>query len=480
MKTIKVLGFTSLLFLSFVSYSLAEGSLYTDVIGITHYSNGVTSKKDLIGNTLFSNGLTYYTDAIGNTHYSSGLNGGLTGTSYVDKIGNTHFTFSDGTTIVSYTDAIGNSHYSDNKGNTGTSYTDAIGKTYYSGSLFRSECPTSQVYDSVVNKCIIKNLYDSSSRHDCKREELSVLKQKYNIDQQETKVNDLKKQITDLDTERKFIPYNIAQKYVGFSGAGSGSAASSAIRDELSKNNYKTINLNYQLEDTYSKYNSDLNSVKEECYVLGDASYAKILEENIKKQNDIDNSLKCIAKFGDNSYFDSSSCQCSSGYKMDNNRSKCVSNSELVCPLNSSPLNGKCSCDAGTISDSSNNCLSLAVYCQTVLKTTVAKDGLSCTCSQGQVFNKVNNTCSVGSTVVSSPIAIFKRTLKKGMVGTDVKNLQLLLVKLKYLPETRVTTTVFDTATNNALIKFQKDNKIKPATGSFGPATQAKLLSLTK
>lgn len=74
----------------------------------------------------------------------------------------------------------------------------------------------------------------------------------------------------------------------------------------------------------------------------------------------------------------------------------------------------------------------------------------------------------------------FNRTLKKGMSGEDVKQLQVLLQKLNYLPSTQVLSTYFGVITNNALIKFQKDNKILPATGSFGPATQAKLISLTK
>lgn len=74
----------------------------------------------------------------------------------------------------------------------------------------------------------------------------------------------------------------------------------------------------------------------------------------------------------------------------------------------------------------------------------------------------------------------FTRTLKKGMSGNDVKQLQTLLQKLNYLPSTQVPSNYFGGITNNALIKFQKDNKIQPATGSFGPATQAKLLFLTK
>lgn len=74
----------------------------------------------------------------------------------------------------------------------------------------------------------------------------------------------------------------------------------------------------------------------------------------------------------------------------------------------------------------------------------------------------------------------FTRTLKKGMSGDDVKQLQILLQKLNYLPSTQVPSIYFGNITAGALIKFQKDNKIQPATGSFGPVTQVKLLSLTK
>lgn len=66
----------------------------------------------------------------------------------------------------------------------------------------------------------------------------------------------------------------------------------------------------------------------------------------------------------------------------------------------------------------------------------------------------------------------FTRTLKKGMSGNDVKQLQILLQKLNYLPITQVPSTYFGNITSNALVKFQKDNKIQPAVGLFGPTTQ--------
>lgn len=75
---------------------------------------------------------------------------------------------------------------------------------------------------------------------------------------------------------------------------------------------------------------------------------------------------------------------------------------------------------------------------------------------------------------------IFTRSLKMGMSGKDVKQLQTLLKKLNYLSSNHIITNYFGPITNNAVIKFQKDNNINPALGFFGPITQAKIVSLTK
>ena len=71
----------------------------------------------------------------------------------------------------------------------------------------------------------------------------------------------------------------------------------------------------------------------------------------------------------------------------------------------------------------------------------------------------------------------FSRSLKRGMKGDDVKQLQVILQKIGYLPADHVPSVNFGLITNNALIKFQKDNKIFPATGYFGLITQEKILS---
>jgi hypothetical protein len=84
------------------------------------------------------------------------------------------------------------------------------------------------------------------------------------------------------------------------------------------------------------------------------------------------------------------------------------------------------------------------------------------------------------STATTSISFSFQRNLKKGMRGEDVKQLQTLLKNLGYLPTSHISSVNFGVITNSAVIKFQKDNKIQPATGFIGPTTQAKIISLSK
>lgn len=89
-----------------------------------------------------------------------------------------------------------------------------------------------------------------------------------------------------------------------------------------------------------------------------------------------------------------------------------------------------------------------------------------------------NKEITNNSSGVVNPV--FTRSLKKGMSGDDVKQLQTLLKKLNYFPIDQDTTNYFGAITHAAVIKFQKDNNIKPVAGLFGPLTQAKILSLNK
>lgn len=66
----------------------------------------------------------------------------------------------------------------------------------------------------------------------------------------------------------------------------------------------------------------------------------------------------------------------------------------------------------------------------------------------------------------------FTRVLAENSKGDDVKKLQYLLKKNKYYNGD--ITGTFDAATKQALMKFQKDNKL-PADGGLGSVTWSKL-----
>ncbi len=90
------------------------------------------------------------------------------------------------------------------------------------------------------------------------------------------------------------------------------------------------------------------------------------------------------------------------------------------------------------------------------------------------------------SELVSSVVTkyVFKRNLKQGMKGNDVKQLQILLNKLGFTIATKGAgsagkeTTLFGAATKKALIKFQKKYNLKPYPGYVGPGTLKVLNSL--
>ena len=81
------------------------------------------------------------------------------------------------------------------------------------------------------------------------------------------------------------------------------------------------------------------------------------------------------------------------------------------------------------------------------------------------------------STATTTP-KIFTRDLYVGSVGPDVKALQQYLNAKGFLiaksgpGSVGKETTRFGFGTRTALIKFQKANKILPATGTFGPRTR--------
>ncbi|MCX6754725.1 MAG: S8 family serine peptidase, partial [Candidatus Nomurabacteria bacterium] len=90
-------------------------------------------------------------------------------------------------------------------------------------------------------------------------------------------------------------------------------------------------------------------------------------------------------------------------------------------------------------------------------------------CSPGDVFNKI--TGAVCTTVVIEPVKN-KRTLKLGMTGNDVKELQIRLKSKGYF--TGITSGVFGKITLVAVKKFQSDQLFK-ADGIAGPKTMLAL-----
>lgn len=69
----------------------------------------------------------------------------------------------------------------------------------------------------------------------------------------------------------------------------------------------------------------------------------------------------------------------------------------------------------------------------------------------------------------------FTRGLTKGSKGADVLAVERALEKLKYLPK-GTPDNVYGPGTSKAVQKFQRDKKLKPATGDYGPRTHDALV----
>jgi hypothetical protein len=179
-----------------------------------------------------------------------------------------------------------------------------------------------------------------------------------------------------------------------------------------------------------------------------------------------------------------------------------------TCPLNSAlSSNGTCSCDKShytyfkdytpeilkrSVENNDFRCGTYAEMSQALDMYIHGPDGYydsssnKFICNHGYIFSSSDEAtakCIPVSNLTSTPSpnksgTAFTRTLKKGMRGDDVKQLQVLLQKLNYLPSTQVPSVYFGPVTSNAVVRFQRDNKIQPVSGSFGPATQSKIFSL--
>ncbi|MDQ0219976.1 endopeptidase [Peribacillus cavernae] len=96
-------------------------------------------------------------------------------------------------------------------------------------------------------------------------------------------------------------------------------------------------------------------------------------------------------------------------------------------------------------------------------------------------MKKIIASLVVTGTLLASPIvssaAFGDQTLKSGMTHTDVKQLQETLKKKGYFTS-KSTTTYFGTVTKSAVMKLQKNNRLK-ADGIVGPNTY-KALGISK
>ena len=90
------------------------------------------------------------------------------------------------------------------------------------------------------------------------------------------------------------------------------------------------------------------------------------------------------------------------------------------------------------------------------------------------VENKVDESTTSGGGSMSCQNFSSSKSLKLAMKGTEVKNLQTCLKLRNYLPASSKVDGIFGKKTKAAVIKFQKDNKIK-TNGIVGPQTKAKL-----
>ena len=66
----------------------------------------------------------------------------------------------------------------------------------------------------------------------------------------------------------------------------------------------------------------------------------------------------------------------------------------------------------------------------------------------------------------------FKKFLSHGNIGQEVKQLQIRLQQLGFMPKNITPNGVFGPATQGAVIKLQKAFKLKPPAGYVGPGTR--------
>ncbi len=111
---------------------------------------------------------------------------------------------------------------------------------------------------------------------------------------------------------------------------------------------------------------------------------------------------------------------------------------------------------------------------------TITINGIIKPCNNTNNLNNTNNNPNPNSEVQNVK-SLFTKDLKKGSVDKEVKELQKFLNKAGFVITSKGAgspgseTNTFGELTKQALIKYQIVNKIKPASGYFGPITRKSL-----
>ena len=113
------------------------------------------------------------------------------------------------------------------------------------------------------------------------------------------------------------------------------------------------------------------------------------------KGNCVDNNTNCRNLYGNNSYWGSSSCQCSTGYQFNSARTACV---QITCYANSSLINNQCVCNDGYINRNGNSCISYTDDCirqfgANSIGTKGQNNNSSCNCEDGFEWNGTQTAC---------------------------------------------------------------------------------------
>lgn len=305
------------------------------------------------------------------------------------------------------------------------------------------------------------------TRHSCTSYEWSNLQSKFEVDKKLAKVESLRNEILAINVES-----NTQKQNIGSNTGGITNTDRAGFEEQINRQNaVKILTLTSQLLPLEGEYTSSFNQAKEECYTLGGKEYLQLIKDSYNKtytsqQSKLDTKEPVII---DGGYSRGPDLYCNTGYSKDAYNLRCVRDVSVAI----------CGQDVDQQGSPTMSCRCVASY-----KWMGGSKCQKYNIQTGELVEEtplvVQSITRATSTVSISTSTIFNRTLKKGMTGDDVKQLQIFLQKLNYLPVNFTPSSYFGNVTNVALIKFQKENSIQPSTGTFGSLTQRKLLSLVK